>query len=427
MFVQSSPPKLFSCYAAIPTALSSSPIVEELVTMNVGTGILSVSSHRVGAMLLLLVTITVGAPRQAEGAAVSRRTASREIRFTSGKVTLAGLIRLPASPPPHPAVVLLAGSLPTTKEDERLATVAAAFVAQGFTVLTTDSRGTGASEGEFASASLELLSDDAAAAAKVLRQRPDVLAKAVGFWGTSQGASWVGPLAAERASSAFLIAVSGPLASPETYLNRFLAGRLRSAHGLDEATIERVTTARRDVWDYYATGQGYEEAKTAVEALRREPWYTSSGLPPTVTAPSELGGLPAPTRTFLLQKDFDPLAVIARLRCPLLAVYGAQDTLLPVADHAARLSTLGSRPDARITIAVLAGLDHDLRPVPDAATDPIAKDLFAMMARWTAAQVTAIGGRATKRLDASSPARRGVLSTHPRSHRPAAAAGLLTN
>ncbi len=92
--------------------------------------------------------------------------------------------------------MLLAGSLPTAKEDERLAAVAAAFVGRGFAVMTTDSRGTGGSRGQLDSASLEQLAGDAAAAVAMLRQRADVRADAVGFWGVSQGASWVGPLAA---------------------------------------------------------------------------------------------------------------------------------------------------------------------------------------------------------------------------------------
>ena len=143
------------------------------------------------------------------------------------------------------------------------------------------------------------------------------------------------------------------------------------------------------MWDYYATGEGYEAADAAVQALRLEPWFESSGLPPAVRAPGELSDLPARTRTFLAQKDFDPLAAIGRLPCPLLAVYGAQDDKLPVMEVAETLRALGQRSKTSITVELLSGLDHDLRPVPGAATDPTAEDPFARMARWAAAQVAA--------------------------------------
>jgi len=356
--------------------------------MTHGSQIPTTVSRYIGTVLLLLCAARVTARDPAERMGVTQPAAPREVRFESGNVMLAGLLRVPGSPGPCPAVVLLGGSLPTAKEDERLATVAAAFVARGFAVLTTDSRGTGASQGEFDTTSLEQLAGDAAAAAAMLRQRADVRVDAVGFWGVSQGATWVGPLAAERGDAAFLVAVSGPLVSPEVHVHRFLAGRLRSDHGLDDATVERVTKARHVLWDYYATGQGYEMANAAVDALRKEPWFGSSGLPPTVTVPSQLAGLPERTRTFLAQKDFDPLAAIGRLRCPLLAVYGAQDTQLPVDEYAETLRTLGLRAIAGINVEVLQGLDHDLRPALGGPTDPNTGDPFEVMARWALAQVT---------------------------------------
>jgi hypothetical protein len=337
------------------------------------------------------MALPLSAQNKAEARIAGTAPVPEEIRFEAGNVTLAGLLRLPASTPPHPAVVLVAGSLPTAKEDERLAGVAEAFLAEGFAVLTTDSRGTGASQGEFDTASLELLADDAMAAVAVLRRRPEVRAEGVGLWGVSQGASWVGPLAAKGASAAFLVAVSGPLVSPETHVHRFLDGRLRSTHGLDEAEIARVANARRAVWSYYATGQGYERASAAVAALLNEPWFASAGIPPKVIVPSELKELPARTRTFLAQKDFDPLAAISELRCPLLAVYGAEDGQLAVGDHVDTLRALRKSQEARITVELLSGLDHDLRPVPGQTLSPIARHPFATMARWAAHQVTLHG------------------------------------
>lgn len=340
------------------------------------------------ALLLFLLALPSVTQETADGRATVQPLAPQEVRFASGGVTLGGLLRLPAGPPPYPAVVLLPGSLATAKEDERLGAVAAAFVARGFAALTTDSRGTGASQGDFAAASFEVLADDAAAAVAMLRKRPEVRANAVGVWGVSQGATWVGPLAAERSGAAFLVAASGPLDSPGIYTHRFLAGRLRSGQSLDEATIERITQARAAVWSYFATGQGYEAAKAAVEALRHEPWFASAALPSAVRARGELAALPVSLRTFLAQKDFDPLAAVGRLRCPMLAVYGAQDSQLPVQEHAEKLRALAASLQVRVTVEVLPGMDHGLRPVTGEGAEAGAdSEALAVMARWAEAQV----------------------------------------
>jgi len=311
----------------------------------------------------------------------------RDVELTSGGVRLAGSLRLPGGPPPHPAVVLLPGSLPTGRDDERMAVVAQAFVDAGFAVLTTDSRGVGASQGDFDLASIDLLADDAAGAIAFLRRRPEVRADAVGLWGRSQGATWVGPLATVRAGAAFLVAASGPLDSPEAHTHRFLAARLR-ARGLDDEAVARAEAVRAQVWSYYATGAGYQEALAAVAAARDEPWFDAAGLPATVRAPSELAALPARTRTFLAGKDLDPLASTRRLPCPLLAVYGGEDSMLPVARHAEALRALAYRHAAEIRVVVAPGLDHDLRRSTDGTegpgTDP---EVLIRMVAWAAKQV----------------------------------------
>lgn len=342
------------------------------------------------AVVLLVVLGTLGGPASP---ADSQSTWNREtatddrsvaVRFRSGDTALTGLLRLPSGEPPHPAVLLLPGSRPTSREDDRLTAVAEAFVGEGFAVLTVDSRGTGDSGGSFERATFEVLADDAAAAVRTLRDHPDVRADAVGLWGVSQGATWVGPLAAARADVAFLVAASGPLATPEEFMHDFFAGRLRDAHDLDASSIERARKARSALWSYYATGRGRDAARSAIESVRDEPWRATAGLPSSVRPRAELSSLPAPTRTFLAQKDFDPVAALTDLPCPLLAVYGGRDGKLPVEEHVETLRELAGRPGTRIRVEVIPGADHDLHPDP-AASDPPRP--LERMARWAARRV----------------------------------------
>ncbi|OLT19307.1 hypothetical protein BJF78_11165 [Pseudonocardia sp. CNS-139] len=88
---------------------------------------------------------------------------------------------------------------------EKLREEAAAFARAGVATLTYDKRTVGYS---LTQRSYAQLADDAAAAAAVLRGRPEVAPSAVGIWGFSEG-GWVAPLAASRAPETAFVVVVG--------------------------------------------------------------------------------------------------------------------------------------------------------------------------------------------------------------------------
>lgn len=344
------------------------------------------NDERVGSgswAVLFCALMIVGSPGFAGPDHPSAEVRSSRVSFASGEITLAGLMFEPSRAGPHPAVVLLPGSLPTKKDDERLVNVATAFAREGFLALTTDSRGTGESGGAFSAATFDVLAADADAAMDWLRQRADVRSDSVGLWGVSQGASWVGPLAAKRSDAAFLVAVSGPLVSPEAHTRGILDKRLREQGNLDDVALQRITELRATIWSYYASGDGYETTSAEISKAVENPWFETSGLPRVVREPQALGDLPPGTITFLSQKDFDPLKALARLQCPVLAVYGSLDDHLSVSENVAKLEELASRTGVEITIEVVPKTDHDLLPVPSAGEGaPTKAEVWSLMARW---------------------------------------------
>ena len=61
--------------------------------------------------------------------------------------------------------------------------------------------------------------------------------------------------------------------------------------------------------------------------------------------------------------DFDPVRHLERCRCPILAVWGADDTIVPVErSRAIFAEALGARAE----LVVLPGADHQLRVEQDA-------------------------------------------------------------
>lgn len=164
--------------------------------------------------LLLLFTQTTAAQETAVP------FAEHELTFNNGAVKLAGSLILPAGNGPFPAVVMLHGSEAATRQLFWETGDVQVFLEAGTAVFIYDKRGTGISGGDWQTASLEDLADDAIAAVKLVQQQPGINPYQVGVFGVSQG-GWLAPLAASRSDAiAFVINITGaglPLANQEMW------------------------------------------------------------------------------------------------------------------------------------------------------------------------------------------------------------------
>ena len=173
----------------------------------------------------------------------------RAVEITVGDgVTLRGTVSKPRwSRKPVPAVVLVHGSGPLTREHVRGDTRSLVWL--GFAVLAYDKRGAGASSGVYlqsrehsADALLRRLAADAAAAFSELAADPEVDTTRVGFFGASQ-AGWIIPLAAEltRTRPRFQVILSGNAVSTgvEQYYSDLTGDGSRPPQVADRAEIER--------------------------------------------------------------------------------------------------------------------------------------------------------------------------------------------
>lgn len=141
---------------------------------------------------------------------------SEVVHFTSEDGTkLAGLLTLPATSGPYPAMMSLHGSEPGTKDNFGSQQMSAFMASHGIAVLTYDKRGAGDSEGTYVEAAternLDLIAQDAMAGVEYLKSRPEIKADTIGLTGFSQ-AGWVIPLAASQSKDiAYFIILSGPV------------------------------------------------------------------------------------------------------------------------------------------------------------------------------------------------------------------------
>lgn len=251
------------------------------------------AARRNGRRYLLLLLLLLVAPAWA-GARLPDFT-TENIRFEQGGLALAGTVFMPRHP--VAAVVLVHGS----GQEKRMTGLATRLAESGLAVLTYDKRGVGESGGVYAgpevgtnnidAANLDLLADDASAAANALLAHLPARHGPVGLLGFSQ-AGWVIPLAAGKNSAVrFMVLFSGPVVTAREQLR-----------------FQFFTQGKRDFWATHTEAE-------AREHLRHDPDRYQFA-------------------------DTDVRGLLATLSVPGLWLFGGQDIQAPVGLSMEHLDTL---------------------------------------------------------------------------------------
>jgi dienelactone hydrolase len=315
-----------------------------------------------------------------------------ELSFKSADgITLVGTLYRPEQSGPVPAVVILHGSGPETRDSLGALLHANAFTRQGLAALVYDKRGTGQSEGDFEAADFPDLVADALASVAYLRARSDIDAARIGLMGNSES-GWFTPEIAERDGRvAFIVNRVGPATTwDETYI--YEKTNQLSEAGIDEATIERVVRLRRDIWNYYkdavAAADPLSERRAALEsALAREldaPWRKLWRIR---LLPFDL----AKYRRWVADIFYDPQPFLARLKTPLLVVYAGADRNVPTRESVAILEQQRATA-APIEIVVYDGYDHTLIRWSDALWGAVPRGYLDRITLWAKQQAASAPG-----------------------------------
>lgn len=286
-----------------------------------------------------------------------------DVAFSEGRVRLAGSITWPHSTSTCPGVVLIGGSGPSDRHNDGFFDpIRDHLAAAGVAVLAYDKRGAGKSTGAWARATVDDLARDAAAAVAVLRSYPRVVSDGVGVLGHSEG-GWVAlRLAVGYDAPAHLILNSCPAVSfAESEVFAYtLAG---ASPGAAASLMRRLTEAVR-------AGRDYREGQRILASYADEPWYpllTADGFTMDEAAGTQLAAW----------ADYDPADDLARLTTPTLAIFGADDPLVPVQASVERYEST----------AALTGRPQRTRVFPDAnhrlqTAGGFAPGYLAQLADW---------------------------------------------
>lgn len=296
----------------------------------------------------------------------------REIAFANGDVTLAGSLLLPASGDSLPAVVFLHGSGAEGRWASRY--LGTHLAQHGIAALIWDKRGVGGSTGDWRRASPDDLIGDGVAAVARLLAEPRIDGRRVGVHGHSQGGTLAPGVAVRSPSVAFVVgsaAAGVPLDSVEIFsvLNAVLPDARTAADSSDARALvsELVAVAYQ--------GRSRARLDSLVHRGRGRPWFFE--LPP----PGD--GYWTFSRVF---GRLRPLDWWARVRGPVLLVYGAADQRVPAAASAERIAAaLRGAGHADVTVRIFPGADHTFRLPPGASGWPrSAPDYVTTLLDWLA-------------------------------------------
>ena len=262
---------------------------------------------------------------------------------------LAATLTLPAGTGPHPAILLLSGSGPSTRQS--LQKFSDQLTAEGFATLVFDKRGSGESTGSWTSASFEDNVADAATAIAALMQDARIDRTRVGVWGVSQAGWFIPALAVRTPSLAFAIVLTGGGATPkevEMYMHEV---------ALDRANVDAAGRAKaRDMLESYfawlGTGRDRQGVVDRINAAKQEPWYRAVAIDGVL--PSDEG---RPNWEWVAR--YNPISDIEKMTLPTLVVLGAEDrmgsTTVSEERWKAGLAKSGNR---RSTVTVIPGMGH---------------------------------------------------------------------
>lgn len=275
--------------------------------------------------------------------------------FTSTDGTLlSATITLPpnATAAATPLVVMVTGSGPQNRDEEifehrPFAVIADYLARNGIASLRYDDRGVGRSEGDFATATTHTFADDARSAVDYARKIAGI--GRIGILGHSEGGTIALMLASESVPD-FIITLAGMAVSAKTTLIEQNIYALEKA-GFDGRSIADASILLDKVFDEIAAqyAQGVR-APIDIKAIIRD---NGLNLPEELAKQTE-ESMSQRTPWLDCFLTINPELLLAKVKCPTLALNGDKDTQVNATRN---LATIGTQV-AQAEVHTLPGLNH---------------------------------------------------------------------
>jgi pimeloyl-ACP methyl ester carboxylesterase len=294
---------------------------------------------------------------------------SEEVTYEDSKsgIKFAGTLTLPKEEGQCPAVLLISGSGPQDRNEEiaghkPFLVLADYLTRRGIAVLRVDDRGVGGTTGKPMESTIEDHADDALAGVAFLKSHAKIDPTNIGLVGHSEG-GLVAPAAAVRSPGvAFIVLLAGTGVTGEEILYR--QGELIAVAGgaTPEAAAKNVDLQKK-LFAVLRTETDQAAAQAKVEAIAAEQIaQLSDEEKKQLEGLEEIGKQQIKmlfTPWFRHFLTYDPAPVLAKVKCPVLAINGEKDLQVDPRQNLPTIeAALKSGGHTNFVIQELTGLNH---------------------------------------------------------------------
>jgi hypothetical protein len=294
---------------------------------------------------------------------------SEEVLFENDidGVVLAGTLTFPKEGNIFPAVVMISGSGGQDRNEEILGhkpflVIADYLTKNGIAVLRFDDRGIAQSTGDHSKATSEDFAKDVLSAVEFLKERKEIYKTKIGLIGHSEGGI-IAPLAAVQSADVEFIIMMAGLGIPGDSILYLQGELIQRAEGTSEEEIQKSVKSQREIFSIVKNSN--DDKKLEVDL--KEKFYSEYSKmteeeksklgDPEVYINAQIKTIASPWFKYFLR--FDPVPVLEKVKCPVLAINGEKDLQVPPKENLSAIeSALKKGGNKNFEVKMLPGLNH---------------------------------------------------------------------
>ncbi len=321
----------------------------------------------------------------------------KDVNFQVDDINLVGTLSIPKKADKPPAVILLSGYGPCTRDYEergikKFRIISSYLANNGIAALRYDDRGVGeSSKVNWSNSTFNDLSEEALAALKLLRSDRDIDSNNIGFLGHSLGAA-IAPLAASKSDKiAFIVLLGGHglLGTKTGAITRKYLGQVIGE--TNEVTENGVKLVKRvfqliqseEEWDKIKS-LIYEEMSSIFKKFSDEKQNMFKSVDNYLQSTFEgfllsEGNTPM-YRSFL---NYDPSTSLSKVKCPVLLLFGGMDHIHPPDKHMDTIvEALKTSGNKNITVKLIPKVDHEFTTPESKKNKKFTSEFLTIITDW---------------------------------------------
>lgn len=292
--------------------------------------------------VLTVDTIAVPYTLEKEVMGNSQISKNEDISFESNDLKINGTIWHPKNRE-NKAIVMLTSSGNADRSASRAEAIL--FAQMGFTAFHYDKRGTGNSEGNWQTASIQELAMDDINAINYFSQKTGIPLSNIGIKGSSQGATKIPFVLGELEDLKYGIAVSCPGTTLlESDLNYW---KNRNAEVIGNE-IEDAVLLQRKVFEFIAGIQTKSELEKVIDVERSKSWFEHIWIPNLDEVQTDK------------KLRFSPIPYFEKTKQPILMLQGDMDEIIPANSSELISNALEKAANENFKTILLEGASHSM-------------------------------------------------------------------